>query len=287
MHKFSIQILHQKDFPPLLKEITDPPKKLYYRGNIDLLFTQCISIVGTRKINSYGKYCISQIVPLLTQHLTIISGLAFGVDAHTHLTTLKNSGSTISVLPSGLDNSVISPQSNLYLARKILENNGLLISEYEPNTKTQKWHFAARNRIIAGLSNMTLIIQAALKSGSLITAHHARDYNRIIGSIPGPIDSKIHQGSNSLISQGAYMITTPEEILSLYDITHQSQKLIQYKPDNLAEEAVLKYITQYPQTIDKIYESCKLETKLINSTISVLELKGIVKHEYTGIYRVK
>ncbi len=280
MKKYKIKILQKKDFPTLLKQIPDPPKKLFYRGNIKLLYKQCISIVGTRKITSYGEYVLQQLIPKLTEKLIIVSGLAIGTDAFVHKLTLENNGLTIAIPGGGLHENFIYPQSNRYLAQQILSKNGLLISEFPPKYPTFAHNFIKRNRIIAAISKVTLITEAKQKSGSLITANYAIDYNREICAIPGNINQVYSQGTNLLISKGANLVNSAEDILNLYNFQNINQT---YKPENQNEKIILNLLKKQI-SLDELYESCKLPEQVINSTLSILELKGIIKKHKDHFY---
>ncbi|MGY3713932.1 DNA-processing protein DprA [Sutcliffiella cohnii] len=211
--KILIVTIHDKRYPPLLKQIFDPPFVLYCKGNIKLLQTEkLLSVVGTRTPTTYGKRVIPYIVkPLLLQNWHFISGLALGIDELVHIEAIKNGGKTIAVLGSGV--LQVYPEKNKGLA-KIIGNEHLLISEYPPLTKPLKWHFPQRNRIISGLSMGTLIIEAKEKSGSLITADQAMEQGREVFAVPGPIYEQTSFGTNKLIQHGAKLVTNYEDILN-------------------------------------------------------------------------
>ena len=205
--------INDKDYPELLKEIYAPPALLYIRGRIELKDKNGISIVGSRKLSSYAK----QITPLITANLvksglTIISGLAEGVDTLAHKAALKLKGRTIAVLGSSLDEKNIYPSQNKYLAREISEN-GALISEYPMKTRPLAQNFPQRNRIISGLSLGVLVIEAKNKSGSLITAKNALEQNREVFAIPGSIFNQNSVGTNNLIKMGAKLVNQTSDIL--------------------------------------------------------------------------
>lgn len=285
MPYYPIKQLASKELPKILKQIPDPPKQLYYRGNIDLLSTQCIAIVGARKMTTYGKTVIQKFIPILSKYFTIVSGLAFGIDAYTHEVTLKTQGNTIAVLPGGIDNNSITPQSNYGLAQKILKQDGLLLSECQPQSTVHRGSFHARNRIIAGLCPITIVVEAAKKSGSLITAFHALEYNREVCAIPGQITSHVSEGTNALIQQGARLLTSPEELLQNNIQTNQ-HAVTHYLPQNKEERYILEAIEQKSCTIDSLLESCTIDTKSLNVTLSLLELKGIIKIDGGKVYKL-
>lgn len=188
------------NYPQILRTIYNPPALLYFKGDIALLKTDCLAIVGSRQATDYSFRCIGGLVPRLVNRYTIVSGLAKGVDSWAHQHALNNHGKTIAVIGSGLD--IAYPKENLALQQEIM-NNGLVISEYPPRTPIRKFHFPQRNRIIAGLSQKVIVTEAKKRSGSLITADLALENNREVLAIPGRIDVSLSAGCNSLIEQGA------------------------------------------------------------------------------------
>lgn len=284
-NKFPIQKLQKNNFPELLLQIPHPPQQLFYRGNISLLYEPLLAIVGSRTMTSYGSRLLEKWIPQLTKHLTIVSGLAFGVDAQAHTQTLKYNGSTIAVIPGGIDDESIVPRLHVQLAHRILQNNGLIISEESPGSKVYKSSYAKRNRIIAGLCKATLIMEAAYKSGSLITAFHALNYNRELCTVPADIGRTVSQGTNYLLKKGAHVITESQDILHLYGIT-TSQELNTFHPENKAQQHILSCIEHQPCAIDTIIKSCTIHTKDIPIQLSLLELKGIIKIEAGKVFKV-
>jgi len=209
----NIMTIQDDSYPKLLKEIYDPPAMLYVKGSFKPNDELSLGIVGTRNISEYGK----QITPIITSQLTkagitIISGLARGVDSLAHQIALDNKGRTIAVLGSGIDSKSIYPAVNKYLAEKISEN-GAVISEFPINTKPLPQNFPQRNRIISGLSLGILVIEASQKSGSMITARNALEQNRDVFAIPGHILSENSLGPNNLIKMGAKLVTKTSDIL--------------------------------------------------------------------------
>ena len=203
--------IKDKQYPILLKEIFDPPYVLYCKGNISLFNSNKISIVGTRNPTFYAKKVLELILPkLIEKELTIVSGMALGVDSYAHKGAINNNGKTIAVLGSGI--SHIYPKENTDLAKTIGQDH-LLVSEYTPNTPPQRWQFPLRNRIISGLSRGTLIVEAKERSGSLITAEQALEQGRDVFAIPGSIFSLSSTGTNVLIQQGAKLVMNSEDIL--------------------------------------------------------------------------
>lgn len=204
--------LFDKEYPPMLKEIYQPPWVLYAKGNLSLLDKEPkLAVVGSRQATQYGKNAIKLIFPgLIERGVLIVSGLALGVDALAHEYAIKNGGNTIAVIAGGLYH--IYPKENRSLALEMMHSQ-LILSEYPPDTKPQRWHFPSRNRIISGLSRGTFVIEAKRKSGSLITANYAINEGRDVFSLPGSIFNPYSIGTNDLIQLGAKLVTKAEDIL--------------------------------------------------------------------------
>ncbi|HUS60336.1 MAG TPA: DNA-processing protein DprA [Nevskiaceae bacterium] len=204
-----------KNYPEILKEIKNPPKTLFFRGNLgQKIFKKSLSVVGTRRMTSYGKMAVDKLISgLVPQKVTIISGFMYGIDSEAHQRCLEYGGITVAVLGSGLN--VVYPPENHKLYQQILKSEGAVISEYPPETKPQLWTFPQRNRIVAGLASLgVLIIEAGERSGSLITARLAREQGKKVFAVPGPITSSVSAGTNLLIKNHlAKMILEPEDIL--------------------------------------------------------------------------
>lgn len=274
------------DFPPLLQEIPNVPVVLYGRGDIKILNAKpLLAVVGTRKPTSYGLEATSVLVrELVEAGVTIVSGLAMGLDARAHETAVENKGQTIAVLGSGIDQNSIFPPENRGLARRILESGGAIVSEYAPTTPAVKEHFPARNRIISGLSPGVLVIEAREKSGALITARLALDQDREVFALPGSIFSLVSVGPNKLIQQGAKAVITVHDIFEELGIDYNKAKeegggLLDEK-----ERLLLELLIE-PLGVDLIKEKSGLETATIIASLSLLELKGRVKNIGGDIYR--
>ena len=217
MEKNNIDIIgiEDKEYPCLLKTIYDPPIYLYIKGNKNILDNVALSIIGCREASKYGiKVAKDFAYNLSKQQINIVSGLAKGIDSAAHLGTLEANGKTIAVLGNGLD--TIYPKENISLAQKILDSGGVIISEYPLGTTPKKENFPARNRIISGLSNSLLVVEAKEKSGTLITVDFALEQGRDIFVIPGNIDAINSIGTNELIKQGAKLVTSWEECMEYY-----------------------------------------------------------------------
>ena len=213
MQKNNIDILNIRDkqYPKMLKEIYDPPISLYIIGNKKILNNVSIAIVGCREATEYGKKSAKYFAYNLSKNgINIVSGLAKGIDSYSHIGTLQNEGKTIAVIGNGLD--MIYPNENIWIAKKIIETGGAIISEYPLGTKPEKMNFPARNRIISGMSKGIIVVEAKEKSGTLITVDFALEQGRDVYVIPGNINSINSIGTNELIKQGAKMVTTYDEI---------------------------------------------------------------------------
>lgn len=205
-------IFNDEDYPEILKEIYDPPKCLYVIGNKEVLNGKNIAMVGCRENSEYGKKAAYYFSYNLSKAgLNIVSGLAKGIDSYSHIGALAANEKTIAVIGSGLDN--IYPKENVELARKIIETGGCIISEYPLGTKPEKRNFPARNRIISGISEAVIIVEAQEKSGTLITADFALEQGRDLFVVPGNINSKNSIGTNKLLQEGAYPITSYMDVL--------------------------------------------------------------------------
>ncbi len=282
-----ILIIDDPLYSKLLKETYDAPPLLYYKGNLNNQTNFCLAVVGSRKYTTYGQQTTQFLINKLAQAgLTIVSGLALGIDALAHNATLEVGGQTIAVLGSGVNNQSIYPASNRYLAEKIIANNGLIISEFPYGAPPLRHHFPQRNRIIAGLSLGTLIIEAVEKSGALITAKYALEQNRDIFAVPGNIFSPNSQGTNKLIQSGAKLVMTAEEILETLSLENISNFIANQKiiPESPIEKQILENLTREQTHINALARLTKLDTSTVNATLLTMELKGYVRHLGGGNY---
>lgn len=291
MQKYDIQYLTYLDaeYPALLKSIYSPPIVLYYRGKLNnTLQDWNLGVVGTRKPTEYGKAMTEAIVePIAKSKVTIISGLAFGIDTVAHRTTLKAQGKTIAVLAHGLD--TIYPPQNKELAEQIVQN-GALVSEYEPGSKVEKWNFPARNRIISGLSQGVLISEGPLDSGALLTAKFALEQNRDVYAIPGQINIPNAQGPNHLIKNGAKLVTNAEDILQDFGMDLSGSEQLDLFPelsDN--EQTIYDLFTKEQRNIS--FDELVLFTGFSIGQISIvllnLELKGLLMKASGNMFALK
>lgn len=273
------------DFPKILKQISDCPCILFYYGDLgNLNISNSIAIVGTRKFTSYGKSQAQRYSKsFVLAGLNIVSGLASGIDTLVHQEALIHKGICIGILGTPINK--IYPSSNLNLAKKILSNNGLIISEYEPGAIIRPENFPQRNRIIAGLSKATLVIEAAQKSGSLITAKLAFDYNREVFSIPADVTRINSQGCNELIRDGIAKLTfDPNDILEeliSYSIPKDSNTnlLSNYTGDY---KKILELLILNPLDSDELSGLSNIEINLLNSLITELEIDGVIQKSSEG-----
>jgi len=274
-----------KNYPKLLKEIKDPPEVLYYEGELKSE-ENCFAVVGTRMASSYGKQVALEIAKDLAEAgLTIVSGLAPGIDSFSHLAALEGRKRTIAVLGTGIDERSIYPQENLKLARKILELGGALISEYPPGTRGTQFTFPQRNRIISGLSLGVLIIEAKQKSGALITANWAKKQGRKIFAIPGPIHSLNSKGCHYLIRQGAKLVENANDILKELNLPIK-EGVKEITGETPEENLILGVLKEEALDIDKIIERTKLSAATVASVLAILEIKGKVKNLGGNVYAI-
>jgi len=270
------------DFPLSLKEIPDPPRKLFYQGNIELLFgeSKLLTVVGSRKFSDYGKSVCQRLIEGLSGYpIMIISGLALGIDGISHKAALSKNIKTIAIPGSGLGERVIYPQSHLSLAREIVNKGGLLLSEFESEFRATPWSFPQRNRIMAALSHAVLVVEAEIKSGTLITSKLATEYNKDVLAVPGSIFSKTSEGPNMLIRLGATPIRSSSDILEHFGLKEIQRKIEFDKKDFNPIELIIIEKLRIPMSRDEIISSLEMPVSEVQSTISILEIKGIIKEE--------
>ncbi len=268
------------NYPKLLAQIFDPPICLFVQGELkEEKFS--LAVVGARKSTAYGEQVTADIIaPLASMGITIVSGLALGIDSLAHQITLQNQGRTLAVLGGGIDKNSIMPRQNLRLASEIVAHGGAVISEYPPGTVPNHYTFPKRNRIIAGLALGTLVIEAAEGSGSLITASCALDNGREVFAIPQNITSPSSFGTNTLIKHGAKPVTRYTDILEALNLTnvrefvHNEQVL----PASPTEEKLLQALSREPLHVDILIKQTGIPSHTIMSTLTLMEMKGMVKH---------
>jgi DNA processing protein len=274
-------------FPPLLRHLSDAPKGLYVRGN--LKDQPAVSVVGTRRCSSYGRRATREIVSgLAASGLGVISGLALGIDGEAHRAALDADGYTIAVLATGIDEATIYPREHVKLAHRILESGGALVSEYPPRSPSFKFAFPKRNRLIAGFSPATIIIEATIDSGSLITARLALEENREVLAVPGPIFSETSAGCHQLIKLGAKPCTSTEDILACLKLDRpELMAAVRSQLPLTAEESTVFAKLDRPCHIDELSEALNAPISRISGLLTFLELKGYVQHEGNQIWRRK
>ncbi|MDP3993377.1 MAG: DNA-processing protein DprA [Candidatus Doudnabacteria bacterium] len=281
LQKQNIKLLtiREEQFPRLLKEIPNPPVVLYMRGDLSPRDEMAIAVVGTRNMTAYGRQVAEDIVrDLVRANLTVVSGLALGIDAVAHKITTEFNGRTIAVLGSGVDN--VYPASNRVIAEKILTGSGAVISELPPGSPPLKHHFPNRNRIISGLALGTLVIEAAEDSGALITARHALEQNRQVFAVPGSILSPVSVGPNNLLKMGAKPVTSARDILEELNLGTLQEQLVaeEVVGDNAEEEKILSLLNRVPKHFDLIAKSSGLAASIVASTLTIMEMKGKVRN---------
>ncbi|WP_455538214.1 DNA-processing protein DprA [Terrisporobacter sp.] len=282
--------IEDEEYPKNLKNIYNPPLLLFYKGDLSIINNNLnIAMVGSRKPTSYGIYCAEHIsYELSEKNINIISGIAFGIDSCCHRGCMRGKGKTIAVLASPLDN--VRPSNNRIVANEILEDGGLILSEYNLGVPVTRGNFPQRNRIISGLSDGVVVVEAAEKSGALITADLALDQGKNVFAIPGNINSKMSRGCHKIIKEGAKLIENIEDILNEYekfdfinktsikddikDLSNESLKVIH----TIKEKGILQ--------INEICDNTGMEIKIVNSIINELLLKDLVIEMNNKMYSV-
>lgn len=271
-----------KKYPPSLKKLDNSPIGLFVKGNVSLLSEKFrIGVVGTRKVTNYGRDVTEILVSnLVKSGAVIVSGLALGVDGIAHKVSLDNKGLTIAVLGCGVDCCFPSENKDLY--NKILENNGLIVSEYPLSMQPNKGTFPARNRIIAALSEGVLVTEAALGSGSLITADYGLKLSKKVFAVPGMINSQMSKGTLELLKKGAKLVTSEKDILEEFRIQNFESGIKKSKLERLnltkEEKKIVSLLQNEEMTIDELSKKIKLPVSKLFISISNLELKGIIKN---------
>ena len=278
-----IKIITEDQIPFLLTEIPQPPQKLYIKGVLPKENSKVLCVVGARKHSSYGEeVCRRLILGLKGYNICIVSGLALGIDGIAHRTALDAGLQTVAFPGSGLDEKVLYPSRHARLAEEIIYTGGGLISEFEMYQRADHWTFPQRNRLMAGISPATLVIEAELKSGTLITSRLALDYNRDVGAVPGRIDSKLSEGPHMLIRLGATPITSSEDILEMLGFSRPKEGATQKElPLDLdeTERKIIQLLQIEPMTSEMLIQKTNLPAQKNNEIISLLEIRGIIKEK--------
>jgi DNA processing protein len=290
IHNQGIKVLTwgDDDYPARLREVSPSPPVLYIRGEIKPEDEWSVAIVGTRRITAYGRQVTERIATTLAHAgVTVVSGLARGVDGVAHKAALEAGGRTLAVLGCGVDR--VYPPEHRKLVEQILEK-GALISDYVPGTPPEASNFPPRNRIISGLSMATVVVEADRKSGALITAEFAAEQGREVFAVPGNVLASQSRGTNRLIQDGARPLLDPQEILEILDLTriteHQSARTV--LPSNATEAQLFDVLTHEPMHVDEIRSQTELPIEQVTSTLALMELKGMVRQvggmRYTAVH---
>ncbi len=290
--KYKIFKLEYKDFPTKLKEIDKPPKQIYLIGNKKLLFEESFGIIGTRKITEYGEgNCEFFTKEFALRDIPIVSGMALGTDTIAHKTCIEHGGKTIAVLGSGFNN--IFPEENKELFEKIIETDGLIITEYENDMKPLKENFPARNRIITALSEGILVIEAAFRSGTSITVNNAKKQGKKVFAIPGKLDSCVGVGVNKMIKQGAILTTEIQDILECFPQFSNKMR----KSDKEKESKCLKIKKEYKKiyeilesgerSLEDLINEVRMDFKELIVLLTNMEIEGLINQNFIGNYKIK
>jgi len=286
--------IKDKKYPELLKKIKGAPKKLYYRGEYDdNIFKNCLAVVGSRRLTSYGRRMTQLLVSeIAAAGITIVSGFMYGGDEAAHRATVEVGGRTIAVMPCGID--LIHPEYQEELYQKILDNNGLIISEFPGKSLPLNWMYAARNRIVAGLSKAVLIIEAGINSGTMITANYAKKFDRKIFAVPGPLTSEVSKGTAQLIKEGAKIVTEAKDVLDFYKTNFQfsitnfqsksKSQIPNSKMTTSLEQKIIGELKREPLAADALAETLKVPVSKISASLSLMQIKGFIKQEGDKYY---
>jgi DNA processing protein len=281
-----IRDLSEEEWPELLREITDPPKGLRLWGRAPNPENKLLAVVGSRKYTSYGREaCHTLIQGLAGYPVTIVSGLALGIDSVAHKSAIQAGLQTIAIPGSGLSKKVLHPQSHIGLAEEIVEAGGGLISEYDDEMPAGVWAFPRRNRIMAGMCHATLVIEAEKKSGTLITSRLATEYNREVAAIPGPITSSTSEGPHMLIRLGAALIRDVGDLLELLGLKSEGHDTLLNAKDLTDEERTFIEILESPHERDELVRKSRMDISKANAILSLLEIKGLIIEELGEVRR--
>lgn len=277
-----IKKLPKAKFPKALLEIPQPPEDLWIIGELPDEQLIYVCVVGSRRCTSYGRDACEKIIAGLRGYpIVIVSGLAMGIDAIAHKKALSVGLKTLVFPGSGLSSEAMYPKTNAKLAQEIFESGGCLISEFEPHFKATLWSFARRNRLMAGISKATLIVEAEERSGTLITARLTTEYNRDLLVVPGSIFSPNSKGTNKLLHQGATPVTSAEDVLEAlgFEIEKDAEKQATLFADLSPEEKKVVALLREPVPRDDLIRAMKFPIPTANAILSVMEIKGLIKEE--------
>jgi DNA processing protein len=273
----AVRFPEDHDYPVAFRQSHDPPEILFIRGELPDGIS--LSVVGSRRYTAYGKRCVETFVPeLASAGLVIASGMALGIDGLAHRAALSVQGRTVAILGGGVDEAALYPREHLALAHQIMENGGGVVSEHPPGTEARKEHFPRRNRLIASYSQATLVVEANLRSGSLITARLAMEEGREVLAVPGPIWNEASRGTNQLLKGGARPCLAASDVLETIAF-ERPELLLRARaelPLDPEEETLLACLSE-PLHVDQIAERLGLDAAATASRIAVMELKGLIK----------
>lgn len=280
-------MLSREQFPALLHETPVPPHLLYVRGSPDSLQRPSIAIVGSRAMTPYGaEVCRYLTEGCVRAGLTIISGLATGIDAIAHETALAYHGQTIAVLGCGTAEAVIFPAGHRQLARRIVASGGALVSEYPDLTAARRHHFIARNRILAGLSLATVVVEAADRSGAINTAHHALESNRPVFAVPGSIFSARSRGCHRLIQAGAILVQSVEQIMAELQLLLPTSTTPLESTGNPIQQGIIACLQQAPAHVEQLVQTLGFDVDVLQINLTELEIQGIVRKNIWMMYEI-
>jgi len=277
-----IKKLLKKEFPKALLEIPQPPENLWIIGKLPREDLICLCVVGSRKFTSYGKEACEKIITGLKGYpIVVVSGFAMGIDTIAHKKAMQAGLQTIVFPGSGLSAEAMYPKTNVRLMNEIVENGGCLISEFEPDFKATQWSFPMRNRLMAGISKATLIIEAEERSGTLITARLTTEYNRDLLVVPGSIFSSNSKGTNRLLHQGATPVTCALDVLEAlgFELPKNKEKQAKLFEDLSPQEKKIVELLREPIPRDDLIRVMRLPIPTANALLSVMEIKGLIKEE--------
>lgn len=293
MKKIMVNVIEIQDkkYPELLKKIKDAPKKLYYKGEFDEdIFKNCLAVVGSRRLTSYGRRMTELLVSeIAVKGITIVSGFMYGGDEAAHRTAVEAGGRTIAVMPCGIN--VIHPEYQEDLYNKILNNNGLIISEFEGDLLPALWTYPKRNRIVAGLSKAVLVVEAGLNSGTLITTEFAKTFGRKIFAVPGPLTSEVSRGTAQLIKQGAEIVIEASDILKYFNIStidsikaNSSKKNSNLVQLSALEKEIIEHLKTESLEADILARMLSIPISKISASLSLMQIKGFIGQEGDKYY---
>jgi len=277
-----IKKLTKNKFPKALLEIPQPPEGLWIIGELPPESLVYLCVVGSRKFTSYGREICEKIIAGLKGYpIAIVSGFAMGIDTIAHKSAMRAGLVTLVFPGSGLSNQAIHPKTNIPLIRDVIKNGGCLISEFEPDFKATHWSFPMRNRLMAGISKAVLIIEAEERSGTLITARLATEYNRDLLVVPGSVFSPNSKGTNKLIKAGAMPVTCADDVLDAlgFEVKKGEEKQKKLFADLSPEEKKVVDMLREPIPRDELIRAMKMPTPAANALISIMEIKEIIKEE--------